>query len=87
MNAHSLIKQLSELQDFRQPWKIDHKLSDILLLVICAMTGGAKGWAEIADFGKIREDWLKKMGDFSNGIPSHDTIERVVSVVNARENA
>ncbi len=55
VNAHSLIKQLSELQDLRQPWKVDHILTDILLLAICAMIGGAKGWAEIAVFGRIRE--------------------------------
>ncbi len=84
VNAYSLINQLSELQDLRQPWKVDHQLSDILLLTICAMIGGAKGWTEIADFGRMREDWLKEIGDFSEGIPSHDTIERVVSVVNAK---
>ncbi len=84
VNAYSLINQFSELQDLRQPWKVDHQLSDILLLTICAMIGGAKGWTEIADFGRMREDWLKEIGDFSEGIPSHDTIERVVSVVNAK---
>ena len=85
MNAFTLIDHFSKLQDYRQPWKIEHKLTDILLLVVCAMISGAKGWSEIEDFGKHRESWLKKLGDFSFGIPSHDTIERVVSLVNAKQ--
>ena len=85
MNAFSLIKHLSNLQDSRQPWKVEHKLTDILLLVVCAMISGASGWIEIEDFGKLRESWLKKIGDFTHGIPSHDTVERVVSMVNAKQ--
>ena len=63
MNAFGLIEHFSNLQDFRQPWKVEHKLTDIFLLVVCAMIAGARGWAEIEDFGKLRESWLKKMGD------------------------
>ena len=43
MNAFSLIEQLSVLHDPRQSWKVDHKLSDILLLTICAVIAGAEG--------------------------------------------
>ncbi len=70
MNAFGLIEHLSNLQDYRQPWKVEHKLSDIMLLVICAMVGGSEGWIDIEDFGKLRESWLKEIGDFSCGIPS-----------------
>ena len=85
MNAFGLIEHFSNLQDFRQPWKVEHKLTDIFLLVVCAMITGARGWAEIEDFGKLRETWLKTVGDFTFGIPSHDTIERVVSLVNPKQ--
>ena len=40
MNAFGLIEHFSNLQDYRQPWKVEHKLTDILLLVICVMIGG-----------------------------------------------
>ncbi|MCL6272069.1 ISAs1 family transposase, partial [Sansalvadorimonas sp. 2012CJ34-2] len=85
MNAFTLIEHFSKLPDYRQPWKVEHKLTDILLLVTCAMISGARGWKEIEDFGKYREEWLKKLGDFAGGIPSHDTIERVVSLVNPQQ--
>ncbi|WP_228280555.1 transposase family protein, partial [Escherichia coli] len=65
--------------DYRQAWKVVHKLSDILLLTICAVISGAEGWEDIEDFGETHLDFLKQYGDFENGIPVHDTIARVVS--------
>ncbi|PJE77710.1 hypothetical protein CI610_03366 [invertebrate metagenome] len=35
MNAFNLIEQLSIISDPRQAWKVEHNLSDILLLTIC----------------------------------------------------
>ena len=40
MNTFSLIEQLGTLRDPRQEGKVIHKLSDILLLVICAIIAG-----------------------------------------------
>ncbi len=34
-----------------KPRKVEHKLSDILLLTICAVISGAEGWEDIEDFG------------------------------------
>ncbi|MTI11560.1 ISAs1 family transposase, partial [Sansalvadorimonas verongulae] len=51
-----------------------------------AMITGAKGWKEIEDFGRMRKSWLNKMGAFPDGlVPSHDTIERVVCMVNPKQ--
>ncbi len=35
---------------------------------------------EIEDFSKYNEEYLKKYLELKNGIPSHDTIERVFSM-------
>lgn len=51
MENHSLLSHFSIIQDYRQTGKIEHKLSDILLLTICAVIAGAEGWEEIEDFG------------------------------------
>jgi len=32
---------------------------DILLLSGCAVIGGAEGWGEIIDFGRVHLEWLK----------------------------
>ncbi|MBB7453757.1 ISAs1 family transposase, partial [Escherichia coli] len=39
-----------------QAWKVEHKLSDILLLTICAVISGAEGWEDIEDFGETHPD-------------------------------
>ncbi len=46
------MEHISIIPDYRQAWKVEHKLSDILLLTICAVISGAEGWEDIEDFGK-----------------------------------
>lgn len=62
-----------------------HKLSDIILLVLSAVLCGHDDWDEIAQFGREQEVWLRQYGEFVNGIPSHDTINRVFSKVDPEE--
>lgn len=77
----------SELKDPRRTNKGNHKhlLSDIIFLVISAVICGASDWDEIELFGENQLNWLKKFGQFSNGVPSHDTINRVISSINPKE--
>ena len=58
-----------------------HALRDIVILSILAVICGADGFVQIEDFGKAKEDWLGKVLDLPNGIPSHDTIGRVFSLL------
>ena len=80
-----LITHFSKIKDPRQSGKIEHKLIDILVLSICATICGAEGWEMIESFGKVRLNWLKKFLELKNGIPSHDTIARVISSINPNE--
>ncbi len=81
MELKKLMEHFSIIPDYRQAWKVEHKLSDILLLTICAVLSGAEGWEDREDFGETHLDFLKQYGDFENGIPVHDTIARVVSCI------
>jgi predicted transposase YbfD/YdcC len=85
MSLENLLSHISIIPDYRQPWKVEHKLSDIILLTICAVIAGAEGWEDIEDFGEERLEWLKGYGDFENGIPVHDTIARVISQINTKQ--
>jgi predicted transposase YbfD/YdcC len=58
-----------------------HLLTDILFLAVCATIAGADGPSDIADFGRQQIQWLRKFIALSNGIPSHDTIGRVFSLI------
>lgn len=85
MDLEKLMAHITIIPDYRQSWKVEHKLSDILLLTICAVISGAEGWEDIEDFGETHIDFLKQYGDFKNGIPVHDTIARVVSCINPKK--
>ncbi len=80
MELKKLMEHISIIPDYRQAWKVEHKLSDILLLTICAVISGAESWEDIEDFGETHLDFLKQYGDFENGIPVHDTIARLYPV-------
>lgn len=47
MDIEKLMAHISIIPDYRQQWKIKHKLSDILLLTICAVISGAEGWEDV----------------------------------------
>lgn len=54
-----------------------HLLEDIVLLTIIAVICGCESWETIEEFGKSKKDFLKGYLKIPNGIPSHDTIERL----------
>ncbi len=71
----------SSLKDTRIDRTKLHNLLDIILLSICAVLCGAETWIDIAEFGQARQDWLKTFLRLPDGIPSHDTIGRVFSMI------
>lgn len=54
-----------------------HKLLDIFSITIIAVLCGCEDWEEIVLYGQCREEFLKGFLELPNGIPSHDTFERV----------
>lgn len=54
-----------------------HLLEDIVLLTIIAVICGCESWETIEEFGKSKKEFLKGYLKIPNGIPSHDTIERL----------
>src|ERR1700730_17088418 len=60
-----------------------HKLGDILFLTVCAMLCGANDFVAVEKFGHAKRAWLDQFLELPNGIPSHDTIGRVFSLLKA----
>src|SRR5262249_48001748 len=54
-----------------------HTLLDIVAIALCAVIAGANDWQQIATFADRRKEWLQRFLALPNGIPSHDTIERL----------
>jgi len=53
------------------------KLTDILVIATCAVIAGAEGWEDIAEYGTSKEPFFRRFLELKNGVPSHDTFERV----------
>jgi predicted transposase YbfD/YdcC len=73
----SICHHFRKLKDPRRVRRRRHLLQDIIVIALCASIAGAQDWQEIAIFGQKRIDWLKRFLKLPNGIPSHDTFERV----------
>ena len=68
--------------DTRMQGKVKHLMSDIIMISFLAILARCDGWDEIAMFAKSKEKWLKQFLELPNGIPSHDTMQRVISLLN-----
>lgn len=62
-----------------------HELQPIIAMTLIAVIAGAQTWNEIEAYSLIWQDWLKKILDLKNGIPSHDTFNRVFALLNPNE--
>jgi predicted transposase YbfD/YdcC len=69
----------------RMEGKKHHNLVDILVISICAIICGAEHWTEIEAFGECKEQWVRSFLSLPNGIPSHDTIGRVFSIIDPKQ--
>src|SRR6266542_114503 len=73
----------ANLPDPRHPaFQEHHLLSDLLVIALCAVLSGARSWDAIARFGRSKEAWLRSLGlTLPNGLPSHDTYNRLFAAV------
>jgi predicted transposase YbfD/YdcC len=80
-----IMKHFEALTDPRIERRKLHKLYDIVFITIAAVICGCDEWNDIEEFGTIRYDWLKTILELPNGIPSHDTFNRVFSLLDPKE--
>jgi predicted transposase YbfD/YdcC len=82
---HSLLAHFEALPDPRLNRTKDHDLIDVLVIAICALLCGAESFNDMADFGLAKEDWFKTFLSLRNGIPSHDTFNRVFAALDPKQ--
>ena len=79
----SFLEHFSPLPDPRQQGKVLYPLMEILLLCLCGVLGGSDSWVEVAEWGKLHLDYLRRFLSFESGIPSHDTLGELFRRLNA----
>ena len=67
-----------DVPDFRINRRKKHNLLDILVISVCAFVCGADDFEDIALYGTQKEPFLRTFLELPNGIPSHDTFNRVL---------
>ncbi len=78
-------EHFGELEDPRIERSKLHKLIDILVIAICGVICGADTWEDVEAFGKAKQAWFEGFLELSNGIPSHDTFNRVFNRINPEQ--
>ena len=71
-----------KLDDARVQYKVKHNMSDIVIITLLGILANANTWNEIHCFAVSHEKWLKTFLELPSGIPSHDTIQRVIAIIN-----
>lgn len=78
----SIKKHFANLQDPRKDRRRVHRLMDIVAIALCGVIADCDNWQEIELFAQKRQDWLRRFLALPQGIPSHDTLERVFDRLN-----
>ena len=77
----SLLACFAQLTDPRVDRTRAHRLLDILVIGICTLLCGGESFNDMEDFGAAKHEWFKTFLELPNGIPSHDTFNRVFSAL------
>lgn len=75
---------INEIPDPRVKGRIIYPLRTIIVIAICAIIGGANDFKAIERFGWDHCDWFQELLNLTTSIPSHDTFNRVFTLINPR---
>jgi predicted transposase YbfD/YdcC len=88
MNIHpklSLVEHFRNLPDPRVNRQREHDLVDIMVIAVCTLICVGETFNDMEDFGRAKEEWFRTFLRLPNGIPSHDTFNRVFAALDPRE--
>jgi predicted transposase YbfD/YdcC len=74
-----------DLHDPRVERTRKHPLINIVFIAVCGVLSGANSFAAIHEFALDRRSWFARYLDLTNGIPSEDTLGRVLARLNPAE--
>ena len=80
----SFLEDFAKVPEPRLVRSRKYELLEILLLCVSASVSGYEEWDEIVDFGHAKLPWLRTYLPYAAGIPSHDTVNRVMGLIDTR---
>jgi predicted transposase YbfD/YdcC len=81
----SLLAHFAQVPDPRINRTREHELIDVLVIGVCTLLCVGESFNDMEDFGLAKYDWFKTFLKLPNGIPSHDTFNRVFAAIDPKE--
>lgn len=74
-----------EIKDPSHEHLKEHSFECIFNIAVAAIIEGAESWYDVSDFGKFHEDFFRSRIPGFKNVPSHDTFNRVFSLLSPHE--
>jgi predicted transposase YbfD/YdcC len=77
------LNYFKNMPDPRQRGKVTYPLDEVLLLALLAVLAGAESFVDIARFGRMKLEFLRRFRPFLDGTPSHDHLGDIFAALDA----
>ncbi|SET54985.1 transposase family protein [[Clostridium] polysaccharolyticum] len=77
MIGKTLLECLEGVEDPRADYNRRHNFLDIMAIAILSVISGSDTWDDMENWGRAKKEWLESFLKLPNGIPSHDTFNRI----------
>ena len=77
----SILDHFEDLEDPRSSTNRKHLLGDLIVICVLAVIAGADGPKAIGTWAQSKKEWLHRWLELPYGIPSHDTIGRLLATL------
>lgn len=83
MEPRSLVQHFADIEDPRSG-NCRHDLTEMLVIATCALFSEVEGFADIELWARHKQSWLRRFLTLKNGIPSHDTFNRLFRLLDPK---
>ena len=78
----SLLDHFSTIEDPREPWRVAHRLPEVLLLVVCGTMADCDDYEAIAAWGATHLSFLRRYLPYDHGVPGGRWLTLLMNRIN-----
>ena len=75
------IQWIECIEDTRQQSKIRYTIQEVVLIIFCSELCGVNDWENKQVWAEYNLEYLRQYLPYENGVPSHDTMQRVLGMI------
>lgn len=81
IGMEDMLRHFRDLEDPRDSVNRRHSLDNVVAIAVLAVMAGAGGPTAIAEWARLKAEFLRKVLDLPHGVPRKDVFRRVLSLV------